>query len=117
MSTSAGIPDFRSGLDTVLKTGPGVWELKAHKADRPAAAKTVSTLQVGGLCASGWALCPKHECVRYVARIAQAIPTPTHMALVGLERAGALKHLISQVLAFDCKCQFHSSTTLRGLHI
>ena len=25
ISTSAGIPDFRSGLGTVLQTGPGLW--------------------------------------------------------------------------------------------
>ena len=29
ISTSAGIPDFRSGKDTVLKTGPGCWEKAA----------------------------------------------------------------------------------------
>lgn len=28
VSTSTGIPDFRSGLDTVLPTGPGAWELR-----------------------------------------------------------------------------------------
>ena len=26
---STGIPDFRSGMGTVLETGPGVWELRA----------------------------------------------------------------------------------------
>lgn len=26
ISTSTGIPDFRSGINTVLKTGPGAWE-------------------------------------------------------------------------------------------
>ena len=31
ISTSAGIPDYRSGMKTVLPTGPGCWELKAHK--------------------------------------------------------------------------------------
>ena len=29
ISTSAGIPDFRSGVNTVLKTGPGAWEEEA----------------------------------------------------------------------------------------
>lgn len=29
ISTSTGIPDFRSGVNTVLKTGPGDWEKKA----------------------------------------------------------------------------------------
>ena len=26
ISTSTGIPDFRSGANTVLETGPGAWE-------------------------------------------------------------------------------------------
>ncbi len=26
ISTSAGIPDYRSGINTVLPTGPGCWE-------------------------------------------------------------------------------------------
>ena len=26
ISTAAGIPDYRSGYNTVLKTGPGCWE-------------------------------------------------------------------------------------------
>lgn len=30
ISTSCGIPDFRSGMNTVLKTGPGAWERKAQ---------------------------------------------------------------------------------------
>ena len=34
VSTSAGIPDFRSGMNTVLPTGPGVWELRAHDSVR-----------------------------------------------------------------------------------
>jgi len=25
ISTSLGIPDYRSGQDTILKTGPGLW--------------------------------------------------------------------------------------------
>jgi NAD-dependent SIR2 family protein deacetylase len=29
LSTSAGIPDFRSGVKTVLKTGPGLWAAQA----------------------------------------------------------------------------------------
>jgi len=31
ISTSTGIPDFRSGINTVLKTGPGAWEKLAQK--------------------------------------------------------------------------------------
>ena len=31
ISTSAGIPDYRSGAKTVLPTGPGCWEKAANK--------------------------------------------------------------------------------------
>ena len=31
ISTSSGIPDYRSGFDTVLATGPGAWESAANK--------------------------------------------------------------------------------------
>ena len=30
VSTVCGIPDYRSGIDTVVKTGPGAWEKKAQ---------------------------------------------------------------------------------------
>lgn len=30
VSTSTGIPDFRSAMDTVLPTGPGAWELREY---------------------------------------------------------------------------------------
>jgi len=33
ISTACGIPDFRSGVNTVLKTGPGAWEKKAQKVE------------------------------------------------------------------------------------
>ena len=31
ISTASGIPDYRSGFDTVLQTGPGAWESLANK--------------------------------------------------------------------------------------
>ena len=31
ISTACGIPDYRSGFNTVLKTGPGCWETAANK--------------------------------------------------------------------------------------
>ena len=31
ISTSTGIADFRSGVNTILETGPGAWEKKAVK--------------------------------------------------------------------------------------
>lgn len=72
ISTSAGIPDFRSGINTVLPTGPGVWEKRAvgeKNAPKPKVAAT-----------------PMHS----------AVPTPTHMALCALEQRGLLKFLVSQ---------------------
>ena len=30
ISTACGIPDYRSGFDTVLETGPGCWETQAN---------------------------------------------------------------------------------------
>ena len=69
ISTSCGIPDFRSGYNTVLKTGPGAWEVlsesKPHK---------------------------KAETVH----ITEAIPSSTHMAFVQLLSQSVLKHIVSQ---------------------
>jgi NAD-dependent SIR2 family protein deacetylase len=31
ISTACGIPDYRSGFNTVLETGPGCWETAANK--------------------------------------------------------------------------------------
>eukprot|EP00054_Salpingoeca_dolichothecata_P019642 m.122392 g.122392 ORF g.122392 m.122392 type:complete len:415 (+) comp23331_c0_seq1:447-1691(+) len=70
ISTAAGIPDFRSGINTMLKTGPGAWELKKYKQARSTKHKTVSTTK--------------------------AIPTMTHMSLVKLMETGHLKGLVSQ---------------------
>ena len=70
ISTSAGIPDYRSGFNTVLPTGPGCWEKKAQgKASNKPKIRT---------------------------EMSKAIPTPTHMSLVKLMEAGRLKYLISQ---------------------
>jgi NAD-dependent SIR2 family protein deacetylase len=58
ISTSCGIKDFRSGINTVLKTGAGIWELKAQKIVKP---ETMKTEQV---------------------KILKSVPSKTHMALV-----------------------------------
>ncbi|CAF1255068.1 unnamed protein product [Rotaria sordida] len=71
VSTSTGIPDFRSGMDTVLPTGPGAWELRDHNASRSKKAVVLNDMH-------------------------KAIPSSTHMALVELQRRGILKCLISQ---------------------
>lgn len=58
ISTACGIPDFRSGVNTVLNTGPGVWEKKAQKVKEK----------------------PNNNIVDMKA----AIPSFTHMSLVAL---------------------------------
>lgn len=70
ISTSTGIPDFRSGVNTVLPTGAGVWEKQAKKIQQDR--KLIKTSML------------------------KAYPSPTHMSLVELERKGILKFLISQ---------------------
>jgi len=70
ISTAAGIPDFRSGMNTKVETGPGAWELRAHGAKRPASHRVVST--------------------------AKAIPTATHMMFVKLHQEGIVKAVVSQ---------------------
>ncbi|XP_062516741.1 uncharacterized protein LOC134192074 isoform X2 [Corticium candelabrum] len=70
ISTSTGIPDFRSGMNTVLETGPGVWELRANLAARPATAKTVNMLK--------------------------AIPSAAHMAIVEMHKKELVKATVSQ---------------------
>lgn len=79
ISTSAGIPDFRSGLNSVTGLPAGKWCQKATASQWTAgesqqfkerAAKTIDT--------------------------AKAIPTQSHMAIVALQQAGICKGLISQ---------------------
>lgn len=70
ISTSAGVPDYRSGYNTVLPTGPGAWEKKAQN----------------------------REAKKKQLRVAMhsAVPTPTHMAFVKLMDEGRLKYVVSQ---------------------
>ncbi|OLP97555.1 NAD-dependent protein deacetylase SRT1 [Symbiodinium microadriaticum] len=67
VSTGAGIADFRSGMNTSLPTGPGLWE-------RPKGETPSNILE---------------QCV-------QARPGPTHGFLFRLWKVGVLKHIISQ---------------------
>lgn len=71
ISTSTGIPDFRSGMKTVLPTGPGVWERKAHGVEVPTGTKKVQG-------------------------VLKAVPSPSHMALVKLCEEGLVKFVVSQ---------------------
>ena len=84
ISTSAGIPDYRSGYGTVLSTGPGCWEKAAMKNKYKQEMKT-----------SGQEL-PLAYRVPFATTIQQARPSPTHMAMKELMDRDILKGCISQ---------------------
>jgi NAD-dependent SIR2 family protein deacetylase len=77
ISTSTGIPDFRSGMKTVLETGPGVWELRdqQHK---------LSAAELGDI--------KKKKSVSLV----RALPSVTHMSIVKLHQEGLVSLTVSQ---------------------
>ena len=72
ISTSTGIPDFRSGMNTVLKTGPGVWELQAKGVPRKPAGAS------------------------FLPNMLKAIPSSAHMAIVKLHKERLVKFTVSQ---------------------
>jgi len=72
ISTAAGISDYRSGVNTVLNVGPGVWEKKKHN---------IKT---------------KEKKADLKLKMQSAFPTITHMALTEFSNKNYLKFLISQ---------------------
>jgi len=81
ISTASGIPDFRSGADTALKTGAGCWEEAAN----------IEKARNEGKLANQPA--NKRE---FFGKIQKAFPSKAHMSLLELMDKGHLKHLISQ---------------------
>eukprot|EP01083_Nonionella_stella_P115153 341095_1 len=73
ISTSCGISDFRSGIDTVLDVGAGVWAKEA--AQQKGIDVKKPTKQV---------------------RMLSALPSDTHMSLIQLSNRNLLKFIISQ---------------------
>ena len=73
ISTSAGIADFRSGINTILETGAGKWAKNA-------------AIQQG----------KKVKKSKRNVDMMKAYPTPSHMTLCALQKKGYLKYLISQ---------------------
>ncbi len=71
ISTAAGIKDYRSGVNTVLKVGPGVWEKKKLKIKDKKKTDTKQLMQ-------------------------KTFPTITHLALASLMQRNYLKFIISQ---------------------
>jgi len=102
ISTAAGIADFRSGINTVLDTGTGVWA--ARSARNQGKSKQIKRN-------------------KKATRSIKAVPTASHMALVSLMTTGPkyLKCLISQNtdglhrrsgIPIDRLCELHGNTTL-----
>ena len=81
ISTASGIPDYRSGANTVLPTGAGCWETAANIQKARKEGKLYH------------APAKKAE---FNMKISQAMPSKTHMAMVAMQDAGLLKHIISQ---------------------
>ena len=81
VSTSTGIPDYRSGYQTVLETGPGQWELEAYKL------KYKQEMLRNGK--------PLPAAQTRSFHIAEARASLTHMALVELQNRGILKGVVS----------------------
>ena len=68
ISTSTGIPDYRSAHGTILKTGPGAYE-------RPAEVM-------------------RTEVHVHRMKTQQAVPSLTHMAMFAMQEKGLLKHVV-----------------------
>eukprot|EP01051_Picozoa_sp_SAG22_P001001 SAG22_NODE_34_length_27479_cov_10.947480_3_plen_601_part_00 len=79
ISTSCGIPDFRSGLGSATGMPAGKWCIDATQKSWTAAEKQEHQARAKK---TGDTLC--------------AIPSPSHMALVALQRVGVTSGLISQ---------------------
>ena len=84
ISTSTGIPDYRSGFNTVLETGPGCWERAAKreqwKNDKLRAGQPL----------------PSAMRMPFNQTIQEARPSLTHMAMKELVDRDILKFVISQ---------------------
>ena len=70
ISTSSGIPDYRSSYKTSLKTGPGVWESEENRI--------------------------KYKGNPVIKPAIECYPTKTHMALKKLLEKGRISHILTQ---------------------
>ena len=97
ISTSTGIPDYRSGHNTVLETGPGCWETAANKQKFNEEQKKLAARGKKGVAGAkkptGAATAPSRGTLR--TAIQKAYPSRTHMALVELTERNHLKFIIS----------------------
>jgi len=80
ISTACGIPDYRSGYNTVLETGPGCWETAANKLKYEKEHGQAKKAAGNGTLRTS---------------ISKAYPSLTHMALFELMEQKHLKHIVS----------------------
>jgi NAD-dependent SIR2 family protein deacetylase len=109
ISTACGIPDYRSGFNTVMDTGPGGWETAANKEKyKKLMVEKEKKAKAGG----------KKE-IR--TSIQKAYPSFTHMSLFELCERERLKFIISQNVdglhrksgvPAHCLAELHGNTNL-----
>ena len=87
ISTAAGVPDYRSGYNTVLETGPGCWETAANKKKYYEEQKKNPGRQASKS--------PANKATLRTS-IQKAYPTKTHMGMVELQEKNHLKFVVSQ---------------------
>ena len=87
ISTAAGVPDYRSGYNTVLETGPGCWETAANKKKYEAEQKKNPGRKASKS--------PANKATLRTS-IQKAYPTKTHMGMVELTEKNHLKFIVSQ---------------------
>lgn len=103
ISTAAGVPDFRSGMNTCLETGPGKWEKDAHAKEHG----LKSTQEV------------VQKKVKKSVMPIKAHPTFTHMALRTLLNGDGSKACIGadgKPVKHDIKMKQIISQNTDGLH-
>lgn len=84
LSTSAGIPDFRSGLNTVLPTGPGLWAAQAAYERRTNGERSERTKNDPSR--------PKVDLDKFL----HVEPTYSHKAIAALVERGYIKCVLTQ---------------------
>lgn len=95
ISTSTGIPDYRSGYNTVLETGPGCWETAANKQKyREEQKKAAAGGAKSAASAAAKKAAPANKSTLRTS-IQKAYPSPTHMAFVELQQQNHLKFIVS----------------------
>jgi len=104
ISTGAGVPDFRSGVNSVTGLPAGKWCRQATEDKWTEAQATQERMRAA-----------------QAVPTTKAVPTPSHMALVTLQKAGILRGVISQNtdglhrrsgMPPSCLAELHGNSTI-----